>query len=80
MNHSDLSYASAKKLSTMLKQGDVSALELTSHFLDRIRQLDGPLNSLITVSEEHAITAAKAADKALSDGTATPLTGIPSAA
>ena len=77
MNHSDLSYASAKKLSTMLKQGDVSALELTSHFIDRIRQLDGPLNSLITVSEEHAITAAKAADKALSDGTATPLTGLP---
>ncbi len=54
-----------------------SAVELTQHFLNRIHQHDASLNSFITVTDEHALTAAKAADAARQKGQAHPLAGIP---
>ena len=66
-----------KALSTMLAAGDISSQELTQHFLDRIKQFDGELNSFITVAEEQAMEQAKAADQARASGSAGPLTGVP---
>ena len=34
---------------------EVSSLELTNHFLDRIKNLDSNLNSFITLTEEQAV-------------------------
>ena len=42
-----------------------SSEELTRHFLDRIKALDGQFNSFITVTEEQALAQAIAADQRL---------------
>ncbi|MFN5745019.1 MAG: Asp-tRNA(Asn)/Glu-tRNA(Gln) amidotransferase subunit GatA [Methylococcaceae bacterium] len=60
-----------------LKQKDYSSLELTQAFLARIQQHDTTLNSFITVTEEAALAAAKAADDRIAQGYAGPLTGVP---
>lgn len=45
--------------------------------LDRIGRLDGRANALVTVTSERAIEDARRADRALRDGTAGPLCGVP---
>jgi len=67
------------ELSAMLEAGDVSSVQLTEHFLQRIKQYDGELNSFVTVTDEQALAAAKAADEQRKAGKAGPLTGIPMA-
>ncbi|WP_339672501.1 Asp-tRNA(Asn)/Glu-tRNA(Gln) amidotransferase subunit GatA [Dasania marina] len=54
-----------------------SSVELTQHYLDRIKQLDGNYNSYITVTAEQALAQAQAADQARSQGNAGLLSGIP---
>ena len=66
-----------RELSEGLKSKAFSSLELTESFLKRIERLDPSINAFITVTPEKALAAAKAADVALSKGTAGPLTGIP---
>ncbi|KAA0692407.1 Asp-tRNA(Asn)/Glu-tRNA(Gln) amidotransferase subunit GatA [Halopseudomonas laoshanensis] len=65
------------QLSQALHSKTISSVELTEHYLKRIEQFDGALNSFITVAPELALSQAKAADQRLADGTATALTGIP---
>ncbi len=65
------------ELAQGLKKGDFSSEELTQNFLQRIKQYDADLNSFITVSDELALTQARAADDMIAQGNATPLTGIP---
>jgi len=65
------------ELSAMLEAGEVTSVELTQTFLDRIKQYDGELNSFITLTEEQALAQAKAADEQRKAGNAGPLTGIP---
>lgn len=60
-----------------LRSGEFSSVELTRAHLERIRALDGRLNSFITVCDESALVAAEAADARLRAGEAGPLTGIP---
>ena len=64
-------------LARSLKAKEFSSVELTRHFLDRIEQYDGKLNSFITVTEEAALASAKAADERLAKGNAGKLNGIP---
>ncbi|MAR89699.1 MAG: Asp-tRNA(Asn)/Glu-tRNA(Gln) amidotransferase GatCAB subunit A [Pseudomonadales bacterium] len=66
-----------KALSEALANGQVSSEELTRHYLERIAQHDPQLNSFITVTQEQAMTQARAADQHRAAGKATPLTGIP---
>lgn len=68
---------SLKQLSDALQQGEISSVELTQHFLNRINQHNGQLNAFISVTDELAIAQAKAADQRLKNQTAGPLTGIP---
>lgn len=68
---------SLSELSAALQSGEVSSVELTQHYLDRINNYNGDLNAFITVTEERALEQAKAADKLLADKNAGPLTGIP---
>ena len=69
---------SIKALASGLQAGDFSSLELTRYFLDRINRHD-ELNAFITVTEEQALAAAKAADEQIAAGSAGSLTGIPMA-
>ncbi len=68
---------SVTELSAMLQAGEVSSVELTQYFLDRIKNCDVKLNSFITVSEEQALAQAKASDEKLKAGNAPLLTGVP---
>lgn len=65
------------ELSKELAEKKISSVELTQHYLARIRQLDEKLNSFVTITEEQALASAKAADKLRAEGKAGPLTGIP---
>ncbi len=51
------------ELSGLLAGGDVSSVELTRHFLDRIASLDPRLNAFITVTPEAALASAEEADQ-----------------
>lgn len=68
---------SISELATGLRNKEFSSLELTKHFLERIKKYDQRLNSLITVTTEQALDAAKTADQILATGQPGPLTGIP---
>jgi len=65
------------ELKKAIEKKEVSSLELTSHFLNRIKNMDPELNSFITLTEEHAIDKAKIIDKEISKGILRPLSGIP---
>lgn len=65
------------ELSKDLADKKISSVELTRHYLERIRKYDEQLNSFITVTEDQALKAAKAADELRAQGKAGPLTGIP---
>ncbi|MSQ49863.1 MAG: Asp-tRNA(Asn)/Glu-tRNA(Gln) amidotransferase subunit GatA [Betaproteobacteria bacterium] len=65
------------ELSTALAAKQISSVELTRLFLDRIRGLNGKLNAFITVDEEHSLGQARVADERRSRSEAGPLTGIP---
>ncbi|NLR76690.1 Asp-tRNA(Asn)/Glu-tRNA(Gln) amidotransferase subunit GatA [Leeia aquatica] len=65
------------QLSAALATGQVSSVELTQHYLDRIQQLDPQFNSFITLDTERSLAEARAADARRAAGHAGPLTGIP---
>lgn len=66
------------QLSSDLAQKRVSSVALTQHYLNRIKQYDGTLNSFITCTETEALAQAEAADQRRSQkDRVTPLTGIP---
>lgn len=65
------------ELSKALHKGEYSSVELTQHFLDRIKNYDSQINSFITITTDEALKAAKAADKIIANGDAGLLTGIP---
>jgi len=68
-------------LSAALAAKQLSSVELTRLFLDRIRGLNGKMNAFITVDEEHSLAQARVADERRagkgSAGPAGPLTGVP---
>jgi len=65
------------ELSTSLHKGDISSVELTQHYLDRIKTHNSHLNAYITVCEDKALQQARAADQKIQQQTARKLTGIP---
>ncbi|MCP5162968.1 MAG: Asp-tRNA(Asn)/Glu-tRNA(Gln) amidotransferase subunit GatA [Hahellaceae bacterium] len=65
------------ELSRGLAAGEYSSVELTTHFLKRIENLDSNYNSYITVTAEQALNEAQAADARRAAGNATPWTGVP---
>lgn len=66
-----------KVLAQKLQAKELSSLELTQSFLDRIQLLDTTLNSFITINADKALDAARSADLRLAQGNAPFLTGIP---
>jgi aspartyl-tRNA(Asn)/glutamyl-tRNA(Gln) amidotransferase subunit A len=68
---------SLKQLSQALAAKQISSVELSSLFLDRIERLNSTLNAFVTVDREKSLKMALAADARIAAGTAGPLTGIP---
>ena len=68
---------SLKAMAAGLADKQFSSRELTQHYLARIAQFDGQLNSFVTVTPEIALAQADAADARLAKGGAGLLTGIP---
>lgn len=65
------------ELSRGLKAREYSSTELTRHFLERIKRLDGQYNSYITLTEDIALRQAADADARLAQGDSSPLCGVP---
>ncbi len=61
----------------MLTSGELSSVELTQYFLDRIESFSASLNAMISVDVEGALAEAAAADARIAAGSAGPLCGIP---
>ena len=59
----EISQLSATELRAALADGQVSAREATTHFLDRIAELNPALGSFITITAESALESAAAADE-----------------
>jgi aspartyl-tRNA(Asn)/glutamyl-tRNA(Gln) amidotransferase subunit A len=70
-------HATLTELSGALAAKEVSSVELTKSYLERIRKLNGPLNAFITVDEDYSLARARLADAARTQGQAGALTGIP---
>jgi aspartyl-tRNA(Asn)/glutamyl-tRNA(Gln) amidotransferase subunit A len=66
-----------KEASEGLKKKKFTSVELTQACLDRIKSRNKEINAFITVCEQSALEEAKIADGLISQGKATPLTGIP---
>ena len=60
-----------------LQNKEFSSVEVTQHYLDRIKRLDSNYNAYVTVTEEQALANAAQADKALSQGSQHALCGVP---
>lgn len=68
---------SVTALSQALAAKEISSVELTQLYLDRIEKLNPTINAYITVDAEKSLAQAEAADAVLAAGNAGPLTGIP---
>lgn len=74
----DIAFLSVAELGALLRQGDLTSLELTRIYLDRIRQSDPRLRAIITLTEERAMEEAGRADRDFATGVDRgPLQGIP---
>ena len=75
---SELSYMPATELAQAIRTRQVSSVEVTQHFYERIERLDSRLNSYLALCPEQALADARAADDAVARGWALgPLHGIP---
>jgi aspartyl-tRNA(Asn)/glutamyl-tRNA(Gln) amidotransferase subunit A len=77
-----LSFATIEELSALLAKRKISPVELTGQFLSRIERYNSRLNAFLTVTAEHALAAARRAEKELAQrhgpaGRRRPLLGIP---
>ena len=68
---------SLSALSHALGSGEISSVELTQLFLNRIARYNPSINAFITVDAAKSLDQARRADELIAEGKATPLTGIP---
>ena len=61
----------------MLDSKEISAVELTEQYLDRIEKSDKEINSYITVCTENALADAKKAQEVIDSGNSGAFTGLP---
>ncbi|MCH7620277.1 MAG: Asp-tRNA(Asn)/Glu-tRNA(Gln) amidotransferase subunit GatA [Chloroflexi bacterium] len=78
MNKSEIPFLPATQLARLIQTREVSPVEATQAYLDRIEQVDGKLNSYITVCNEEALASARQAEADISAGHYKgPMHGIP---
>jgi amidase len=64
----NLNFASAHQLAQMIREGQVSAVEVLDAYLAQIAKYNLKLNAICTLDEDNACTRAKFADEALARG------------
>jgi aspartyl-tRNA(Asn)/glutamyl-tRNA(Gln) amidotransferase subunit A len=74
IDHNQLTIHEAHRL---LKNRELSSVELTRACLERISEVEPKVRALVTVTDELALEQAKKADELLAKGDTSPLTGIP---
>ncbi len=73
-----LAFSSATDLAQLIQQKQVSSLELTRYYIERIERFDEALNAVVVRDFERALEAAKLADASLALGHRLgPLHGVP---
>ncbi|HZR98407.1 MAG TPA: amidase [Chloroflexota bacterium] len=74
----DLAYLSVEALGERLRRRELSPVEITRVYLDRIAALDPELHAFITVTADQALAEATAAERAIAAGQRRgPLHGVP---
>lgn len=74
----EFAFLSVAELGALLRAGEVTSVELTEYFLERIRARDDVLHAVITLTDELALQQARRADAELATGIDRgPLHGIP---
>ena len=75
---SDLCFSSIDSIAPRLQKREVSPVELTQAYLDRIHAVDGDLHAYVNLMEESALAEARAAEQEIMNGRYRgPLHGIP---
>ena len=75
---SELVKKNASELVELLKSGEITSVELTQAFLDRIEKLNPVLNSYLHVNTKEALATAAEVDRKRAAGEALPkLAGLP---
>ena len=78
MDSTEIPFLPATELSALIRSGDVSPVEAAEAYLDRIGQIDGKLNSYITVCRDEALAEAQQAEKEIAAGNYRgPMHGLP---
>ena len=78
MSDTDLAYLPATEIRSMITEKQVSSVEMTQLYLDRIEALDSQFNSYLTVTSDLALETAAKADRAVARGDDLgPLHGLP---
>ena len=78
MNKSDIPFQTAAELSRLIKKREVSPVEATEAYLDRIDDLDFKFNSFLTVCRKQALQTAHEAEDAIAGGNYLgPMHGVP---
>jgi aspartyl-tRNA(Asn)/glutamyl-tRNA(Gln) amidotransferase subunit A len=65
------------ELQKLLRDRNVSSVEITKSVLKRIGEIEDKIHACVTISDDIAIKQAEAADRCLAEGDSNPLTGIP---
>jgi len=68
INKSDLAFMSVRELAELIRTKQISSLELTQFFLERLKTYDKQLACVITLTEDLAIQQAKKADAEIAKG------------
>lgn len=77
----DAAFWPVRKLAELVRTGQVTSVELTQMYLDRVERHDPTLRAVITLTREHALARARRMDRELDEGRYRgPLHGIPYAA
>lgn len=68
MSSNDLNFASIRQLAKILRRREISSIELTRLFLDRLETFGARYNALAELTRELALRQARRADKMLANG------------
>ena len=77
MTNHDLTRLTAAEARARLDAKDISAVELTTAYLDRIEQVESTIHSYLHLMRDVAMAQAQAADVRIASGDTTSLTGVP---
>ncbi len=67
-NHDELAFKSIPQLAELIRTKQISSLELTQYFIERLRKYNPVLEHTITITEERAMVQARKADQEIASG------------